>query len=63
MDGKIFSHLARPNLAELFYHMTNLEKNLVDVLTREAVAFVVGPYGFFRPCSRTVTRGYVISSI
>ena len=36
--------------------MTNLETNLLLVLTREAVRFVVGQYGFFRPRSRKCVR-------
>ena len=44
-SSQIFSHPARPNLVnKYFYHMTNLEPNLLEVLTREAVRF----------CSRVV---------
>ena len=52
-ESQLFFHPARPNL--VFYHMTNLETNFLEVLTRKAVgfcSFVVGPYGFFRPRSR-----------
>ena len=43
-ESQIFFHPARPNLVNKFYHMTNLETNLLKVLTREAVLF----------CSRVV---------
>ena len=36
--------------------MTNLETNLLEVLTRETIRFVVGPYAFFRPPSRKCVR-------
>ena len=40
----VFSHPARPNLVNKYFIMTDLETNLLEVLTREAVRF----------CSRAV---------
>ena len=36
--------------------MTNLETNLLENLTREAVRLCSGPYGFFWPRSRKCVR-------
>ena len=38
-ESQIFSHPARPNLVNKYFHMTNLKTNLLKVLTREAVRF------------------------
>ena len=36
--------------------MTNLETNLLEVEHARPYAFVIGPYGFFRPRSRKYVR-------
>ena len=38
-ESQIFSHPARPNLVRVFYHMTNLETKLLNIITREPVRF------------------------
>ena len=36
--------------------MINLGTNVLEGFTRKTVRFVVGPYGFFRHCSRKCVR-------
>ena len=43
-ESQIFSHPVRPNLANKYFIMTNMERNLLEALTRKTVRF----------CSRAV---------
>ena len=43
--------------------MTNLETNLLKVLTCGAVCFLVGPYGFLRPSYETFINRFAIKTL
>ena len=49
-ENQIFSHLARPNLVNKYFIIRPIWKQIhLKFKYARPYAFVVGPYGFFRP--------------